>query len=274
MNIIVRLLLGSIAIIVIAALTGCTSLQSLFRNPRYTYENRAVLVGGDNQPILLTNNTAAVDVAYDKILDFIRQDTTDQFPYVERDTHSQDTPFVCSDFAEMVHNNAEEAGIRAAYLSVDFEDGGIGHAINAFNTPDQGLVYIDCTGHSIYSQLEEDGNVSSGSWDKVAYIEVGRKYGVIGLDVATSPAYEYYVQFERKWQEFKKQLAAYNAEVERYNQEIAGKTFRKGSAELAGIRAWEEQLQAQEASLEALKQELGISRFKPLGVVKSTWIHW
>ena len=269
-----KTLLVGLAVGLGLAISGCASLPDVFQNPRYTYENGAVLVGGDGEPILLMNNTAAVNPDYQQVLDFIRTDLTDQLVYVDRDSSSGATPFVCSDFAEIVHNNAEEAGIRAAYLSIDFEEGSIGHAINAFETLDQGLVYIDCTGQSFYSELEEGDVITMESWDKVAYIENGCKYGVISLNMATSAAYDFYVQFENKWQDFKNQLAAYNAEVKSYNQEITGKVYRKGSVELAGIKAWEEQLQQKESALDALKREIGISRFKPLGVVKSTWLHW
>jgi hypothetical protein len=53
---------------------------------------------------------------------------------------------VCADFAETLHNNAEKAGWRAAYVGIDLAGSERGHALNAFQTTDQGLVYIDCTG--------------------------------------------------------------------------------------------------------------------------------
>ena len=58
---------------------------------------------------------------------------------------------MCADFAEMLHNNAEAAGWRAAYVlirlgpSKSWPTQG-GHTLNAFQTPDRGLVYIDATG--------------------------------------------------------------------------------------------------------------------------------
>ena len=51
----------------------------------------------------------------------------------------------CGNFAQELHNNAEEAGIRTAFVAIHYEEG-IPHAINAFKTIDQGLVYIDVTG--------------------------------------------------------------------------------------------------------------------------------
>ena len=52
--------------------------------------------------------------------------------------------FTCGDYAEQVQNNAENAGIKCAWVGIDFTQGG-GHACNAFNTTDKGLIFIDCT---------------------------------------------------------------------------------------------------------------------------------
>ncbi|MBP1708095.1 MAG: hypothetical protein H6Q39_1819, partial [Chloroflexi bacterium] len=246
-------------------LTGCGMLSPFSRNPHFIYEDGALLVDGSDQPIEVINNPGAADVSYAQLLQFIREDPTDQIKYVSRGADTGEKAFVCSDFAEAVHNYAESAGIRAGYASIDWEDGQIGHAIDAFETTDQGLVYIDCTGKSLYSQIEDSEDGAAGSWDKVAYVETGKKYGVIGLDYARSPLYSYFVEYDLKWQKFREELAAYNADVKRYNQEIAGKTFRKGSPELARIENWEARLKEQEQELNALSAEIGSSRFKPLG---------
>ena len=71
-------------------------------------------------------------------MSFLLQDKTDEVIY-------DFNTFVCVDFAEMVHNNAEAVGIKAAIVCIVFTDGGPGHALNAFETKDRGLVYIDCT---------------------------------------------------------------------------------------------------------------------------------
>jgi hypothetical protein len=87
------------------------------------------------------------------------------------DSHEYDfTSFVCADFAEMLHNNAEAASIRSAYVCValgpcsSYLSGG-GHALNAFETIDRGLVYIDCTGAS-----------GPGNSDKLVDVSVGDHY--------------------------------------------------------------------------------------------------
>ena len=74
------------------------------------------------------------DPTYQQMLDFIVQDGTDQNEYLEDE-------YVCRHFATDVCNNAEEEGIRCAYVYVGFPEGS--HGIVAFNTTDMGLVYIE-----------------------------------------------------------------------------------------------------------------------------------
>ena len=96
-------------------------------------------VGGDGEDIELFNNPQAHDPSWDELETFLASDKTDKRTYI-------DGWFVCADFTEMLHNNAEAAGIRAAFVDVILSSGE--HACNAFNTTDEGLVYIDCTGVS------------------------------------------------------------------------------------------------------------------------------
>jgi hypothetical protein len=160
-------------------------------------------------------------------------------------------------------------------MSIDWVGGGIGHAVDAFETTDQGLVFIDCTGKSDYSQLEQnEDNVTLGSWDKVAYIVIGYEYGVINITYAKSADYSFYQSFEEKWQELKERLAAYNAEVKLYNKEIRNTVFVEGSPQIARIRVWEQKLTVEENQISALSLEVGSSRFRPLGIVDNYVIHW
>jgi len=68
------------------------------------------------------------------MMNFIKQDKTDRMQYVEDE-------YVCQDFAAEVCNNAEEKGIRCAYIIINYPDGG--HAIVAFDTIDRGLIYVE-----------------------------------------------------------------------------------------------------------------------------------
>ena len=97
---------------------------------------------GSNRPwadISLVNNANALDPTWAELLDFLRWDETSQNTYVP-------DGYVCRHFAMDVHNNAEEAGIRAAYVGMSMRGSAYGHAFNAFKTTDRGLVFIDCTG--------------------------------------------------------------------------------------------------------------------------------
>lgn len=254
---------------------GCSAIQTFLQNPRYIYEDGAVLVDGADLPIELQNNDQAINVTFYSLIDFLRQDDTDRLAYIGRDNPDGMTPFVCSDFAERLHNNAEEAGIRAGYVSLDWVDGSIGHAINAFDTTDEGLVFIDCTGQSEYSQIvDNDRNITTGNWDKVAYVLVGRKYGVISIAYAESGDYSYFERYEMKWQEMREKLAAYNAEVRQYNQTLRENVFIEDSPEIERMRAWEKELAAKEEEINELNRQVGLARFRPLGIVDSYDIHW
>jgi hypothetical protein len=74
------------------------------------------------------------DPTYKEAVSFIEQDRTNGNKYVE------DT-YVCSHFARDVCNNAEQKGLRCAYVDIRYPDGG--HTIVAFNTVDEGLVYFE-----------------------------------------------------------------------------------------------------------------------------------
>jgi hypothetical protein len=119
------------------------------------------IVGGNDRPIVLLNNKEAVDVTWEYLKQFLLDDQTDEYLY-------DDGFFTCGDFAEKLHNNAEKAGIKAAFVCLDFSGGSavIDHAVNAFYTTDLGLlVYIDDTG---------DRTSSTCSLDKTVKVEVGQ----------------------------------------------------------------------------------------------------
>ena len=71
---------------------------------------------------------------FEEALDFLERDQTDANEYLEGE-------YVCSHFAADVNNNAEQQGIRCALVDVRFSSSG--HAIIAFDTTDEGMVYFD-----------------------------------------------------------------------------------------------------------------------------------
>lgn len=105
----------------------------------------------------MSNKIGAKNPTYDELVEFIKRDQTDKNPY--------GAGYKCLDYARDVHNNAEANGIRAGVVFLNpnsrAEWGFDRHALNAFDTVDQGLVFIDCT-----------------SYDTRAYVTVGEIYDV------------------------------------------------------------------------------------------------
>ena len=124
--------------------------------------------GSNNEPVNITNNHYAVDVSYDEVISFIKADKTDEHQYV-RDN------FMCGEFATMVHNNAERSGIRAHVVVVIYNDEDASHMINAFNTTDKGMIFIDCTGTTLgntHMDKEVTLNENENAVEKSVYGEL------------------------------------------------------------------------------------------------------
>lgn len=132
--------------------------------------------------VQLINYKNATDPSWDELISFLRSDPTDGFTY--------NNSFVCADFAEMLHNNAEKEGIKAGYVSVDFLDME-SHALNVFNTTDKGTVFVDCTGDTEQLRFLD-------SKDKIAYMQIGKEYGLVSAYKTNSPDYEFYEIHKRK----------------------------------------------------------------------------
>jgi len=108
--------------------------------------------------------------SWDELKAFLLKDDTDKMKYVY-------PIVVCADFADKLKRNAEEAGWRCAVVSMTvtgYDDpfnygisSNTGHACNAFETTDRGLVYIDCTGSS--------NNIGPVHQDRIAKLEIGKR---------------------------------------------------------------------------------------------------
>ena len=108
----------------------------------------------------LVSYETSTDPTWAELLDFIRDDKTDRNAYVPG-------IYMCGDFARDVHNNAEQAGIRAAYVAVRLPSDY--HALNAFKTTDRGLVLIDCTGLQV-------AQAGPSNRDKIVDVKLGGNY--------------------------------------------------------------------------------------------------
>lgn len=146
----------------------------------YVYCSIYQIVGPDGEAIELFNNPEAKNPTWEELKQFLWEDGTDKVIYNE-------DSFVCANFAEMLHNNAEKAGIRAAFVSLALKQEypwgtvfplGSNHSLNAFDTTDRGLVYIDSTG-------TRSGNLDA---DKIVEVSIGDEY--IAVSIFPNPGYE------------------------------------------------------------------------------------
>jgi len=230
--------------------------------------------GPASTQISLVNNDSATDVTWDELLQFIESDRTQEGAYIEG-------VYMCGSFAQDLHNNAEQTGIRAAWVAVHFEDRSESHAMNAFIIVDRGLVFVDCTGARLRPEPiafdGEDGTTSTSlqtGHDKLAYVQIGSEYGLISADVAASPSYAFYEDYRQKIDEYAARVEEYNRNVEEYNRETAGKTYYVGTGEYSRIMAWYDSLKIEERELDRLRQELGDWLWEPLGIVAHIEIYW
>ncbi|MFC2033811.1 hypothetical protein ACFLTT_00185 [Chloroflexota bacterium] len=282
-------------------------------NPRYVYEDGFICIGADGEPIELINNPNATDPTYAELITFLQEDTTDSNVYKEGvELGGRDIlGYVCADYAEDVHNNAEAQRIKAAWVSIDFVGEEEGHAINAFQTTDNGLVYIDCTGNTLAEkitfQLEEPfsqlPNRVITSWDNIAYVEIGKEYGTIGIEYAHSTSYSFYNNYKEKWAQLNRLIDEYNHTYAEASSELelwsASLDEKRKLVDIAyNEKEYDEYLQVlddfnneieeynnylktfeiefiqKEEVISCLDNELGDFICIPLGIVEDIYVHW
>lgn len=239
---------------------------------------------GGGGMINLVNNKNARDPTWQELVSFLRADKTDGRLYVF-------SLFMCGDFAEQLHNNAEAAGIRAAWVAVDYADSSAGHALNVFETVDRDLVYVDCTGKGYiptWERLEDEKTYGKAkSWDRIAYVEIEKVYGIISLEAVSCFSYVCYTEWSQRLQsfdsaldEYNRKVIAHNAEVNRYNEWVTGRILYEGTSDAIRAQQWHEELGRQETILNRMAAELdgegsSLGAFwEPLGVVKSVEVYW
>jgi len=116
---------------------------------------------GDQPYVNLKNNPSAKDPTFAEVVAFIKSDQTDKIPY--------SSSYQCDQSARDVHNNAEAAGIRTAYVSIQLSNPNDLQFCDAFQTTDKGLIYVDCTG-------DPGGPETSNCDCTVKNVAVGVKY--------------------------------------------------------------------------------------------------
>jgi len=142
------------------------------------------------ESIYLINNAEATDPTWQQLYEFLISDNTDSNFYIPYE-------YECGHFAQDVHNNAEAVGIKAAWVVIWFIGEDEGHAINAFNTVDYGLIFIDCQGFE-FSEIQEY-DLYGENFDYIAYIVEGKALGEIHISEVESFDYSFYEEYRREW---------------------------------------------------------------------------
>ncbi len=197
---------------------------------------------------------------------FLERDDTNNLTYKKGE-------FDCSGFALELCKRALLHGFNCAFVEVNFANDS-GHALNAFRLNTGELVYVDVT-----------GNENGTGEDKIAYVEVGKPYGLIPAKnvrneiincTGISPSelwkveltlvnfsdlfsYEYY-EFYQKCSEL------YSTSTRLYNEEVARFNEGKSSLSYEQMERWYENLKELEAMLGKLYE-----RGK---IVESVEIYW
>jgi hypothetical protein len=248
----------------------CINLYA--QTSKQIFEDDAIIVKGNNKPVTLFDNPGAKNPTYDQLLSFLKADQTDKITYLGRE--SGNNSFLCADFAELLHNNAEEAGLRCAWVGIRFKRTIEGHALNLFNTRDKGDVYVDCTGNNENYIHFRDNETNVHTYDKIAYVKKNSVLGLISIDFAKVPAYYYYPQYSRKLNKQQKLVEKFNKITERYNRDTEGKTFYIGTKEHERIVKREDEIESMLNQIEQSYLEIGNFYIQPMGKVKDIQIHW
>ena len=221
----------------------------------------------DKQPpysgMHLINSRDATNPTWGQLLKFIRSDDTDQQTYIEG-------VYMCGSFAETVHNNAEQEGIRAAWVAIDFADDSDSHALNAFYTVDMGLVFVDCTGGGFEMAIPSAGD----SYDKIAYVRVGAEYGLASLRSTRWPSYEFYEDYLQDCRDYERRLEEYNERVDEYTSLLGGRTVIDNIFEYWKLETMYNELEEERVALESLQEILGDCRWESLSVVSYVEVYW
>jgi hypothetical protein len=82
--------------------------------------------------------------------------------------------FDCSGFAIELFKRARNVGLNCGFAEVAYSENISGHMMNAFRTSDMGIIFVDVT-----------GDVNGDGADKIAYVEIGKPYGIVELSAVT-----------------------------------------------------------------------------------------
>jgi hypothetical protein len=195
-----------------------------------------------------------------ELKEFLESDHTDLLVYEE-------DSFDCSGFAITLRDRAWRYGLRCAYIEITHVDSTTGHALNAFKTSDEGIIYVDVIND-----------------DMIAYVQIGQPYGKVPLDGVktkfiscegnpdnfwnpltweTYPhifVYDYYSKYQQRTGFYQDTIDAYNEAADNYNR---------------GVRKYTpDQLTLWLENIDALEKDLGVKTYEPGDRVATIEVYW
>ncbi len=206
---------------------------------------------------------------------FVKTDKTDTLEYILNE-------FDCEGFTITLRDHAWRRGFRSGYVAIGLGEENNGHVLNAFQTTDEGLIYID-----------------NSEQDTIGYIQIGQVYGTIALDGVKETyidcsmppdqfwkpityshytgnlfSYDYYENYASRDEFYTRSTVAYNEEVADYNS--AANSFNQGGNAYSHseLEAWSDRLDSWSANLDKLVEDLGSVRIEPMGTVRNIEIYW
>lgn len=258
-----------LAVILAFVAFGNNKTQNQTQNQKVTRISNSSVTGEKNPSIIvngkvitLINNPDARDPTYSQLFQFLKKDLTDQNAYSE-------TQYNCVDFAKDLHDHAESKGIKSAWVGIDFVGQEVGHALNAFDTTDRGLVFIDVTGGGFEQILILDFLEIDESWDRVAYVEIGKAYGVIDLEESPGTTYDEFVIFQESCSELMIEVNKFNADVNAYNAALTNNNYSMGV-----LNKWKGDLANWEDNLSKKTEYYSSCNYESLGIVETIDIVW
>jgi cell division protein FtsB len=199
------------------------------------------------------------NISWPDLIEVLKRDNTNLLEYKE-------DVFDCEGFAITLRDRLARYRIRCAYVALGFPEGA-GHALNAFQTTDKGLIFVDEVEH-----------------DSIAYVEKGKQYGFICLDGVdedyidcegkpdefwgelvwkkhSNPfSYDYFELNLQRWEFYNQSIDAYNKAVAQYNVSVGKWT---------GV-----EMDTWRTNLIALKKDLGTCISPPTKTVETIEIYW
>ncbi|BBL64202.1 MULTISPECIES: hypothetical protein [Methanosarcina] len=232
------------------------------------------------QEITISEYRDAADPDFNTLIMFLSEDATEDKDYVY-------PVYTCGDFASRLHDSAEKRGIRCGIVGVKFKtayeenrseilnngshylpayssyDACRGHAFNAFNTTDRGIVYVDSTGITV-----EEKEMGNKPYDMIVYAREGEELGEIRVDQVESLDYSYYKLKEGQYLRYRSTVEKYN-----YAAEILNREIRENNISASTAINKKRELEAMRLNLEQ-REEYKWIIVGQLGVIDHLQVFW